>query len=80
MSFGSAAGSCVLAMCFYRRNRVRDSSENPDMSRREVGSELQRIARPDAIMKKGFLYWNISPHFLSFHSELIMFVLVFDCC
>jgi hypothetical protein len=40
-----AAWPCV----FIDGKRVRDSRENPGTGRREVGSELQRIARPDAL-------------------------------
>jgi hypothetical protein len=47
-SFGSAAGSGGLAMCFYRGNRVRDRRENPVKGRAELDTELQRKARPDA--------------------------------
>jgi hypothetical protein len=36
---------------FYRGNRVKDSSENPDTGRREDGTELQRIACQDALIK-----------------------------
>jgi hypothetical protein len=63
MSFGSDAGSGGLAMCFCRGNRVKDSSENPDTGRREAGTELQRIARPDAMIKEQIL---VTKYFYTF--------------
>lgn len=43
-----AAWPCV----FIGGKCVRDSRENPGMGRRGAGTELQRIARQDALIKK----------------------------